>query len=476
MDNDHPIFLSYSIGDAPFALRLAADLKNMGINLWMDRLDMAPDDNWPRTLENALATCGAVIAIITPAYAASAYCQQEITRATENEHPVFPVILHPVTDGSTLSLGDETPIDFSTCQDEAAYTDRLQDLASLLSVNLVSQISPAPTQAIQYVNSLISEIETRAMTAEHRARPRWDRQEAEKENTRPGPALLDRWLTRGQFDVLPESDEESLRFQPHTVRINSLAEIATRYPRFALIGPPSSGKTTLLGHLVLKAARRYLAAPDSTPLPVMLKLVEWQDDTSLTDYIRARWPLNTGPGEMLANGQAAIYLDGLSEIDATVTGNKAQQLRDWLHGEAGPKQAIITCHDDSYQRSLYLDLPTVRAVPWDETQARAFLADHVDEANVDTVLSLFLPRHGIHASYGLQQLVYHPLLLSIFARVAQNLPNELSSYSAGFLLATAILHTAGYVLASLGYSKAADISRRSAGAAIAVTGVALGIA
>ena len=50
------------------------------------------------------------------------------------------------------------------------------------------------------------------------------------------------------------------------------------------------------------------------------------------------------------------------------------------------------------------------------------------------------------------------------------------TYSAGFLLATAILHTAGYVLASLGYSKAADISRRSAGAAIAVTGVALGIA
>ncbi len=52
----------------------------------------------------------------------------------------------------------------------------------------------------------------------------------------------------------------------------------------------------------------------------------------------------------------------------------------------------------------------------------------------------------------------------------------LATYGAGFLLATAVLHAAGYALASAGHGKAADISRRVAGAVIALTGVALGFA
>lgn len=54
--------------------------------------------------------------------------------------------------------------------------------------------------------------------------------------------------------------------------------------------------------------------------------------------------------------------------------------------------------------------------------------------------------------------------------------STLATYGAGFMLATAVLHAAGYLLASIGHSKAADVSRRAAGAAIALTGVVLGIA
>jgi hypothetical protein len=38
-DNGH-IFLSYRSIEADFALQLAADLKNIGVKLWMDRLDV----------------------------------------------------------------------------------------------------------------------------------------------------------------------------------------------------------------------------------------------------------------------------------------------------------------------------------------------------------------------------------------------------------------------------------------------------
>jgi len=52
----------------------------------------------------------------------------------------------------------------------------------------------------------------------------------------------------------------------------------------------------------------------------------------------------------------------------------------------------------------------------------------------------------------------------------------LATYGAGFMLATAVLHATGYLLAAYGSNKAAEFSRRAAGGAIALAGVALGVA
>ena len=53
---------------------------------------------------------------------------------------------------------------------------------------------------------------------------------------------------------------------------------------------------------------------------------------------------------------------------------------------------------------------------------------------------------------------------------------SLATYGAGFMLAPAILHAAGYLMAAFGNNKVADMSRRAAGASIAVAGIALGVA
>ena len=53
---------------------------------------------------------------------------------------------------------------------------------------------------------------------------------------------------------------------------------------------------------------------------------------------------------------------------------------------------------------------------------------------------------------------------------------SLATYGAGFIIATAILHAAGYALVAFGNNKAADMSRRAAGASIALAGVAFGVA
>jgi len=57
-DNGH-IFLSYRSIEADFALQLAADLKNIGVKLWMDRLDVGikVGDDWVQALQDAVNGC-----------------------------------------------------------------------------------------------------------------------------------------------------------------------------------------------------------------------------------------------------------------------------------------------------------------------------------------------------------------------------------------------------------------------------------
>jgi hypothetical protein len=61
--NTH-IFLSYRSSEVEFALKLAADQKNAGVKLRMDRLDISPGDDWRSSLEYAVLDSEAVIAVL----------------------------------------------------------------------------------------------------------------------------------------------------------------------------------------------------------------------------------------------------------------------------------------------------------------------------------------------------------------------------------------------------------------------------
>jgi hypothetical protein len=59
MSEGRHVFLSYRSTERPFALKLAAALRNTGVQLWVDCLPegIRPGDDWPRALEEALNTC-----------------------------------------------------------------------------------------------------------------------------------------------------------------------------------------------------------------------------------------------------------------------------------------------------------------------------------------------------------------------------------------------------------------------------------
>lgn len=60
------IFMSYSRADELFVLDLADQLRTLGVNLWVDMLDVTPEGDWNREVRRALEASGLMLAVLSP--------------------------------------------------------------------------------------------------------------------------------------------------------------------------------------------------------------------------------------------------------------------------------------------------------------------------------------------------------------------------------------------------------------------------
>ncbi|HRF95510.1 MAG TPA: HEAT repeat domain-containing protein, partial [Aggregatilineales bacterium] len=123
------IFLSYRSLEVELGLKLTTDLKNVGIRVWMDRLEIRPADDWVNALSKGVDDCTAMIAIISPEYLKSQYCCRELHRADRLNRVVFPILLHPIEElGFPIELERKQFLDFSDWKTEARYQEQLSRL------------------------------------------------------------------------------------------------------------------------------------------------------------------------------------------------------------------------------------------------------------------------------------------------------------------------------------------------------------
>ena len=87
------MFLSYSRADAKFALKLATDLKNAGINLWIDQLDIPPGVRWDAEVEKSLENSNSLLVILSDTSVTSNNVLDEVSLALDNNKQVFPVVI-----------------------------------------------------------------------------------------------------------------------------------------------------------------------------------------------------------------------------------------------------------------------------------------------------------------------------------------------------------------------------------------------
>jgi len=85
------VFVSYSRTDSVFVKKLTADLKILGVNIWLDLLDIPLGSLWDVEIETALNQCNCVLFVASRASVQSKNALDEVYAALEENKRVVPI-------------------------------------------------------------------------------------------------------------------------------------------------------------------------------------------------------------------------------------------------------------------------------------------------------------------------------------------------------------------------------------------------
>lgn len=90
------LFVSYAREDRPFVLRLTAALKATGKDVWIDLEDIPKSADWRAKIEAGIESTRAVVPVLSPDFAASDVCAEEVGHALRHNKRMVPVVCREV--------------------------------------------------------------------------------------------------------------------------------------------------------------------------------------------------------------------------------------------------------------------------------------------------------------------------------------------------------------------------------------------
>jgi uncharacterized membrane protein len=154
------VFISYSRADQEFVLKLAKDMRQRGVDLWLDQLDLKPGGRWDDQIQAALQKCTYLLVVLSPTSVKSQNVKDEIGFAIDEGDTVIPILYQPTA--VPLRLRRFQWVDF-----RGDYEKALKKLVGLLP----SSGAPASTPKAQIPQPAASAATTSAGVREPALRP-----------------------------------------------------------------------------------------------------------------------------------------------------------------------------------------------------------------------------------------------------------------------------------------------------------------
>lgn len=413
MNQARYLYVSYASIEADFALQLTADLRNAGVQAWLDRLQLPSALNWQPRAAQALERAAAMLVIITPEWFTAQYCQQEYKAALEREIPIFVVSLRVMAETDfPRRIDARKVIDFSEWHSEMVYRERFRRLMARLREDNPAWVSKPPSDETRYLIQLVARMEASQGMLEYMAMANQTWHRSSEQMARNAPRLAQYWGMTGRIVAL-DKVRHAPTAEPRWRRTYApdLKAALGKRPRALLLGEPGSGKTASLHRLTLDAARARLSDP-TLPIPVYANLAHWAEDQDFQAFMLSRAPMLPNVLHMAAQGTAVLYIDGLNEITQQVR-TRIHQIRAWLTSPGAPQRVLIACRTRSYDDLLDLDLPMLEIEPMDDEIVWRLIAACVgEEAGEAAFRRIFTPESAHPFDAQTRELARNPMLLT----------------------------------------------------------------
>jgi HEAT repeat protein len=428
------LYVNYASIEAEFVLQLVADLKNSGVGVWMDRLQLPATADWVQRGEQALERASGMLVVLSPDWFRSHYCQREYALARARGLAIFAVTLRPIAEHEyPAGVDTRRVLDFSEWRSPETYQESYRRLMARIKEDSREWVNRQPDDETRYMIQLVARMEANQGALEYAAGGGRQHHSTEMPQ-RTAPRLAALWGASNGIVALDKirhapTAEPRWRRTAHA----DLKAVLGHRPRAILLGSPGMGKTAALQRLALDAARARLA-DKNLPVPLYVNLAHWTETQSFEDFLVSRAPMLRHVVDMAAEGSAILFIDGLNEITQNVAA-RVLQIRAWLSSDRAPRRALFGCRTRSYDDTLDLDLPILELEPLTDEAIWRIIHALVGEVQGEAAYRRICAPESVHPmDIQTRELARNPMLLTGLVFLYKSSPESTLPSTMGGLL------------------------------------------
>lgn len=320
------IYLSYHNIDLPYAFQLANLLIRYYRNIWLDRFEVSPTEDWKASIGRAHQLASGALVIVSDDYLETAYCRREYEQLRNRNIPVIAVIPR---DFSTEKIADFA---FDDWIDFRRWFDEPDDLSVENLLNQIPQSESAQQtgERSAYLRNYIADSELYLA----KLSPAWTSLRIES-GLSPQPVR-----PRAYPVELLQDWEFSARHADGDMVIEDLLGWSARESLILLQDDGGSGATFFARLLGLVHAHAALRDKHS-PLPIWLELMKWDEaHQSLSAFMESEWRLISYWKHWLGSNAAIFFLKDWTALLKRFPGHAAE-LSAWRSASVDHKFVLL---------------------------------------------------------------------------------------------------------------------------------------
>ena len=382
-------YCSYHNRNINIAFRITKSLIANHANIWLDRLQVSPIEDWAPALERAKTRCSYALVIFSQEYVDSEYCITELQQLADQGSLLIFVIVEDVPLDIIQTYSNKEMVDFRNWDSTPNYSQTIQYIHDFLKPSHHNTNQTPIKESVSYLLEVIAEVEQSLLwSPTGRIATRESTEYHKNEIIRPRGYIAGEFLQNGNYQ-LNQPDQLS-----NQLIVEDLLKWLQSWSQMVLVGNHGQGKTTLLQFLILQFAHEGLFQEDDDfPLPLWINLATWHPANTFEEF----WQQTIGNyRSIFEQSHWALFFDNFDILND----EQIFDLQVWLNANNQLiSQLIFTCQPENTEKISSFSLPILRIQPITYDQIELLVRYYLPEEYENSFLRIITEQIAENLTY-----------------------------------------------------------------------------